>query len=397
MPGPLEGYKVVDLSQVVSGPLATMLMADQGAEVVKVEPLTGPGDVTRLPSFAKGGLPAFYINNNRGKRSLGIDVRTDEGRQVVLDLAAEADVVVQNFRPGACDRLGIGYEAVKAVNPDIIYCSISGFGPTGPYADRPVLDPVIQGLTAMISRQLNPEVPFPDMVRHLVADKSTALTACQAITAALLVREKGGGGQHIDVPMLDACMYFYWPDGMTDQTMLDEDASGGFRLAEVYNLTDCADGKIVYFVMNDPQRHALYDAVGHPEWKEDPRFCDMMAMTVPENFQAIGILLAEAFAAMPKAEVLEKLVAADVPCGPILDGAEAVVDAQVIHNGSLAEWEHPEAGRIRQPVPAARFEKTPASVAASASVRGADNDDILTELGRTPDQIDALRAAGTIN
>lgn len=374
-----------------------MLLADQGAEVVKVEPLTGFGDVTRLPSFAKNGMPAFYLNNNRGKRSLGVDVTTDEGRQVVLDLAKDADVLVQNFRPGAVERLGIGYDDIKAINPDIVYCSISGFGPTGPYSGRPVLDPVIQGLSGVISRQLNPEIPFPDMIRNLFADKSTALTAAQAITAALFVREKGGGGQYVEIPMIDACLYFFWPDGMMDKTMMDEDASGGFLLSQVYNLTDTSDGKIVYFVINDSQRHALYRAVDHPEWIEDPRFCDMAAMTDPENFQALGILLAAAFAEIPSAEVLEKLIEEDVPCGPILDADEVLVDPQIVHNGTLVEWDHPLAGRVRQPRPAAQFAATPAAVAASASMRGEDNAEILAELGRTEEQIAALKKAGVIN
>jgi crotonobetainyl-CoA:carnitine CoA-transferase CaiB-like acyl-CoA transferase len=215
MPGPMDGYKIVDFSQVVSGPFATMLLADQGADVTKVEPLYGPGDVTRLLAYAKGGMSAFYLNNNRGKRSIGLDLGSDEGRHIALDLCKEADVVVQNFRPGAMTRLGLDYDAVKVVNPNVIYCTISGFGPTGPYSDRPVLDPVIQGLTGIISRQMNPEIPFPDLVRNLYADKSSALTAAQAITAALLVRERSGEGQYVEIPMLDACMYFFWPDGMT--------------------------------------------------------------------------------------------------------------------------------------------------------------------------------------
>jgi len=397
MPGPLDGYKVIDLSQVVSGPLATMLMADQGADVIKVEPLTGFGDVTRLPSFAKGGISAFYLNNNRGKQSLGIDITTDEGRQVILDLVAEADVFVENFRPGACERLGLGYEALSALNPNLIYCSISGFGPTGPYSGRPVLDPVIQGLTGVISRQLNPAIPFPDMVRNLFADKSTALTAAQAVTAALLVRERGGGGQRVEVPMLDSCLYFFWPDGMMDKTMVDEDASGGFLLSQVYNLTDTADGKIVYFVINDAQRHALYRAVGHPEWIEDPRFCDMAAMTNGENFEALGTLLAAAFTELNSADVLARLIEADVPCGPILDADEVITDAQVVHNEALVTWDHPLGGKVRQPRPAARFEKTPASLAASGSLRGADNNAILAALGRSDADIAALRDAGTIS
>ncbi|MEE2768922.1 MAG: CoA transferase [Actinomycetota bacterium] len=396
MVGPLDGYRVLDLSQVVSGPLAAMLLADQGAEVTKVEPTTGLGDVTRLPGFAKGGMPAFYLNNNRGKRSVAIDISSEKGREIVLELAARSDVVLQNFRPGAVDRLGIGYEDIRSINPDVVYCSISGFGPDGPYSERPVLDPVIQGLTGVISRQINPEIPFPDLVRNLYADKSTALTAAQAITAALLVRERGGGGQHVEIPMLDACLYFFWPDGMMDKTVLDPDTTQGFLLSTVYNLTDCADGKIVYFVVNDTQRHSLYEAVGHPEWKEDPRFCDMTAITNAENFQALGVLLAEAFSELPMAEVLDRLIAGDVPCGPILDADEVLEDPQVRHNDSVVIWNHPVAGRIQQPRPAARFSTTPANVAASASLRGADNDQVLAELGRGEDEIAALRASGVI-
>jgi len=396
MPGPMDGYKIVDFSQVVSGPFATMLLADQGAEVVKVEPLYGPGDVTRLLAYAKGGMSAFYLNNNRGKRSIALNLGSDEGKQIALDLCRDADVIVQNFRPGAMARLGLSYDDVKAVNPNVIYCTISGFGPTGPYSDRPVLDPVIQGLTGVISRQFNPEIPFPDLIRNLYADKSSALTAAQAITAALLVRERSGEGQHVEIPMLDATMYFFWPDGMMDQTVIDEDASPGFLLSSIYSLTECADGKIVYFVTSDPMRQALYDALGHPEWKADDRFATMMAIANPDNFQALGVLLAEAFQALTKDEALDRLIAADVPCGPILSAEEAIADPQVLHNETLQTWQHEHAGTVRQPRPAARFEKTPAAIAASASLRGEDNDEILGELGRSADDIAVLRKAGVI-
>ena len=396
MSGPLDGFTILDLTQVVSGPLAGMLFADQGADVIKVEPLTGFGDLTRLPAYAKGGMSAFYLNNNRGKRAVAVDLGTDEGRQIVLDLAAKSDVVMQNFRPGAVDRLGIGYDDVKAVNPEVVYCSISGFGPDGPYSDRPVLDPVIQGLSGMISRQINPEIPFPDMIRNLVADKSTALTTSQAITAALLVRERSGKGQHVEIPMLDSCLYFFWPDGMMDMTLLDDDVSPGFLLSTVYSLQDASDGKFVYFVASDPQRHALYDALGHPEWKEDPRFCDQMAISNPDNFAALGTLLAEAFGSFTVDEMLERLVAHDVPCGPILDADEVVADAQVTHNETLVTWQHPIAGTVQQPRPAARFSETPAEVAASASSRGADTEAVLAELGRSAAQIEALRDSGVI-
>ena len=397
MAGPLQGYKVIDLTQVVSGPLATMLLADQGAEVIKIEPTTGLGDLTRLPSFDKGGMGAFYLNNNRRKKSLSIDLSGEDGRQIVLDLCADADVFIQNFRPGAIERLGLGYDKIKEINPNIVYVSISGFGPTGPYSDRPVLDPVIQGVCGVISRQLNPQVPFPDLIRNLYADKSTALTVAQATTAALLAKERGNGGQLVEIPMVDACMYFFWPDAMMDLTLTDEDANGGVLLSTVYNLTECTDGKIVYFAASDAQRAGVCQAVGHPEWAEDERFSSMQALAAnPQNFILLGEMLAEAFLEMTCEEVIAALIEADVPAGPVLSGEEAVADPQVIHNETLVEWQHPDAGTVRQPRPAARFSKTPTDLNFSGAHRGQHNAEILGNLGYSSEQIESLQESGVI-
>ncbi|HJM37481.1 MAG: CoA transferase [Acidimicrobiales bacterium] len=396
MSGPLEGIRVVDLTQVVSGPLATMLLADQGAEVVKVEPSGIGGDVTRLPSFAKGGISALFVNNNRGKRSLAVDLTNDEGRQIIIDLVAKADVFIQNFRPGAIERLGLGYEELKAVNPELIYCSISGFGPDGPYSDRPVLDPVIQGLTSMVSRQLNPQIPFPDLVRNLVADKSTAFTSAQAITAALFSRERTGKGQYLQIPMLDSCLYFFWVDGMMDLTMMDEDVSPGLRLSQVYSITNTADGQLVYFAANDKQRFGLLRALGRDELCEDERFSSLAAISNPENFAALGEIVAKEFEKVTNEEIIPKLIEHEVPCGPILDGEETIEDPQVIHNEVLRVWEHQEAGKIRQPVPAARFSETPAEMRETAALLGQHNDEILEELKRDRETIERLREEGVI-
>lgn len=397
MTGPLEGYKIIDLTQVVSGPLATMLLADQGADVIKIEPITGLGDITRLPSFDKGGIGAFYLNNNRKKKSLSLDLSTEIGRKIVLDLCAESDIFIQNFRPGAIERLGLSYADIREVNPEIVYISISGFGPSGPYADRPVLDPVIQGVCGVISRQLNPQIPFPDLIRNLYADKSTALTVAQAATAALLAKERGNGGQKVDIPMVDACMYFFWPDAMMDLTLTDDDANGGVLLSTVYNLTECSDGKIVYFAASDAQRSGVCEAVGHPEWAEDERFSSMQVLAAnPQNFILLGEMLAEAFVEMTCEEVIAALIAADVPAGPLLTGEEAVVDPQIIHNETLIEWEHPDAGTVRQPRPAARFSKTPTDLEFSGAHRGQHNDEILSHLGYSGKAIEELRGNGVI-
>ena len=304
--------------------------------------------------------------------------------------------MLQNFRPGAMSRLGLDYDAVASVNPDVIYCSISGFGPTGPMAQRPVLDPVIQAMTGMVDRQMNPDVPFPDLVRNLIADKSSAMTAAQAITAALFARGQGRGGQNIEVPMLDATMYFYWPDGMMDLSLLDDDATGGFLISTVYRLTDCADGKIVYFIASEPMRLALYEAVGHPEWSEDPRFESVGALTLDDNFEVLGGLLVEAFSKLTVEQALERLIAGEVPCGPVLTAEQAIAHPQVVHNETVQIWQHTDAGAIQSARPAARFSATPAELQTTAAHRGEHNTEILAELGRTPEQIAALEAAGTI-
>ena len=397
MTGPLDGFKILDLTQVVSGPLATMLLADQGAEVLKVEPVDGLGDMTRLPSFDKGGIGAFYMNNNRGKNSLSLDLSQTEGINIIKKLIEDADVFVQNFRPGAIERLGLGYEDLSAVNPDLVYVSISGFGPTGPYSSRPVLDPVIQGICGVISRQMNPQIPFPDLVRNLYADKSTALTVAQATTAALLAREKTGGGQHVEIPMVDACMYFFWPDGMMDLTMVDDDANGGILLSSVYNLTECSDGKIVYFAASDNQRAGVCAAVGHPEWGEDERFSSMAALAAnPQNFVLLGEMLAGAFLEMTCEEAIDALIAADVPSGPVLTGDEVIIDPQIVHNGTLVEWEHPDAGIVRQPKPAARFSLTEVEPKYSAAHRGEHNEETLLGIGYSTETIENLRNKGVV-
>jgi crotonobetainyl-CoA:carnitine CoA-transferase CaiB-like acyl-CoA transferase len=395
MSGPLEGIRVVDLSQVVSGPLAAMLLGDQGADVIKVEPV-GIGDIMRPTLWRRGELSVLYLNNNRGKRSLSIDLNSSSGKEILVELTNTADVFIQNFRPGVCERIGIGYDDLAASNPDLIYVSISGFGPTGPYADRPVLDPVIQGLTGIVEGQMNPDIPFPDLVRNLIADKSTSLTAAQAISAALFARERGAGGQYIEVPMLDACLYFYWPDGMMHHTLVGDGIVEGVRVGDVYRLTECADGKVLYFTATPEQLFSLVRALGHEEWLQEERFSDWASIQQAGNLVELGDRLKASFAELTMEEAISRMVAEEVPCGPVLTSEEALVDAQVVHNDSLIEWEHPDAGTIRQVRPAARFAETPTDPSYTAAQLGQHNDEILAELGRSAADIAQLRESGVI-
>ena len=231
MAGPLEGIRVVDASRVVAGPMAAMLLADQGAEVIKIEN-PGFGEEIRIAGYRRGGMCGFFANVTRGKRSIVLDLHQPAAQEIAQRLVQRADVLVQNYRPGAAERLGLGEPVVRALNPELIYTSISGFGETGPYSQRRVYDPVIQALTGHVAVQVNPQVPIPDLVRNLIADKATAFTTAQAITAALFARERGAGGQHIRVPMIDASLAFFWPDGMWAHTMRGEGVEPGRTLYE---------------------------------------------------------------------------------------------------------------------------------------------------------------------
>jgi crotonobetainyl-CoA:carnitine CoA-transferase CaiB-like acyl-CoA transferase len=395
MTKPLDGVRVVDLSQITSGPFGTMVLAEQGADVIKVES-TMLGDLARWSPISRNGFSSFVLNQNRGKRSIAIDLRNDAGRAVALDLTAGADVVVQNFRPGVTDDLGLGYDHVRARNAGVVYVSISGFGPDGPYAERPVLDPVIQALTGIVHRQQSEAIPLPDLVRNIIVDKATSLTVAQSVCAALYRRARTGEGDHIEVPMLDVGLYFFWPDGMMDMTFVGDGVAPGPRIVDLYRITHCADGQLVYYVATESQRQGLFRAVGHPEWSEDPRFESAAAILSDDNLETLGRLLEEAFAALPLADVLARMHEGGVPTAPVLAPEQVFDDPQVIHNGALHTWDHPVAGRVRQPRHPVRFASSPTPVPEQVPGLGEHTDEILAELGRSDAEVAALREAGAV-
>jgi crotonobetainyl-CoA:carnitine CoA-transferase CaiB-like acyl-CoA transferase len=393
MPGPLDGVRIIDCSAVLSGPLATMLLADQGADVIKVE-APGLGDVLRLSPFSRGGLGAFFVNGNRGKRAITIDLQQPRGRELLLALVRDADVFVQNFRPGAVERLGIAEPDLRRTRPDLVYVSISGFGESGPYANRRVYDPVIQALTGSIAVQMHPRTGDRDLVRHVICDKASAWTAAQAISAALFARERGAGGQHVRVAMLDAALSFFWPDGMMAHTLVGDGVAPGPTLYELYQLTETADGHLVYFAVTDAETHGLFRALRRPECCDDPRFRDLPARIA--NREALEALLREEFRKWPTRDILARLAAEALPAAPVLSLEEVIEDPQVRHNEILVERDHPSAGRIRQPRPPARFDRTPAEAGRLAPLPGEHTDEILAELGIAPEERRRLRKAGVV-
>ncbi len=393
MPGPLTGIRILDLSQVVAGPLATMMLAEQGAEVFKVE--SPAGETIRLGNPEQ--LAGLFANNNRGKRCLSVDLTQDGAAAVLLDMAATCDVFVENFRPGVAARLGVGYDEVRAASPDIIYCSINGFGNDGPYSARPALDPVIQALTGMVAGQASMSLPFPDLIRTLVADKATAYTAAQAITAALFARDRGAGGQRLDLAMLDAAMAYFWPDGMSDHTHPDDPGAAPLRACDLYQLVDTSDGKIVYFIATQGQLEGIWRALGKHEYLEDPDYNDIRIFGAdPAKAIAASMMINEMIGSFATADIVERMAVNEIPCAPVLERHEVVANEQVIHNETIVEWDHPTMGRMRQPRPAVHFSATPATIRTHLGTTGEHTDEILAEFGHGADAIARLRQQGIV-
>lgn len=398
MAGPLDGIRVVDLTQVVAGPVCTMMLADQGAEVIKVEFLTG--DILRQNSlYAKNGRNALELNCNRAKKSIAVDMTSAEGIEIVKELAATADVFVQNFRAGAIERLGINHEDLRAANPRLITVWMSGFGQSGPMADVPVFDPVMQAVTGHCAVQLNPSVPFPDVHRTIVIDKSTALTTAQAITAALFARERNpdGTGQHLEVSMLDAGLAFFWPDGAMAHTLLDDGVQPGWTLYEIMSVTACSDGHLVYYLQSDEHFQAVLRTAGRDDLADDPRYGTAAGRADnPELAGELASAIEAGFYALARDDALATLRSFDVPVAPMLQVNEIPEFPQVVHNESLHVWEHPEAGTLRQARAAAQFSDTAIDHRWSVPALGEHSSEVLADLGYTAEQIEALLSAGTV-
>ncbi len=391
MDAPLSGYRILDLSAMISGPLATMWLADQGAEVIKVEPPTG-GDLTRAGPNRRGDVAAVFANNNRNKRSLALDLKQSEGRELLLQLAADADVFVQNFRPGVIDRMGLGEDPVRVRNPGIIYCSISGFGATGPYATQPVYDPLIQALSGLATVQAGADDVRPRLVRTILPDKLTGMAAAQAITAALLARERGGPAQHVRISMLDTVVAFLWSSDMAAQTFADAPTTQQGAASFIDLIYETRDGYISVAVQSNREWEALTGALERPQWLDDPRFATPALRQ--EHIDARLAMIQEVLREDRAATWLTRLREAGVPCAPVLTRSQVIEHPQLMANETLILTDHPRAGRLRQTQPPARFSAMPWSPPTPAPALGADTEQVLAGLGYDAAAIAAMRARG---
>ena len=387
---------------MISGPFATQIMADQGADVIKVEP-PGIGDLVRPMGTSRNGLSAIYAAANRNKRSVVLDLSQAAGLRVFEKLIATADVMVQNFRPGAAERMGIGYEAMKRVQPDLVYTSISGFGSSGPHSGRRVYDPLIQAASGMAWAQgqkagQDPANAEPQLVRSIVLDKVTALTAVQAITSALFARERGAGGQHLELSMLDSAVAFHWPDMMWNHSFLEDDSGHEIErtadLADLYRLYPAKDGYVVVLAAGDAEFAALCRGFDCEELIDDPRF-----VSIPDRIQNMVELITwmnGEIASRTCDEVCAALDSEGVACSKVNSVPELAFDAQIQHNGSITEIEHSVGGKMLQAMPPVHFEKTPATLRREAPALGQQTLEVLAELGIEGDELAALAQGGVL-
>ncbi|MBL6900142.1 MAG: CoA transferase [SAR86 cluster bacterium] len=375
--GPLEGIKIIDLTSMISGPMGAMILADQGAEVIKVEPLAG--EQLRHMAAPHNGVNAPFYSCNRGKKSLAIDLKSKEGKEVLLKLVKESDVFMQNFRPGTTDRMGFGYEELQKINPNLIYLSISGFGNQGPYAQSRVYDPVIQALSGATDIQADRDSGIPKMFRIVIADKVTSLTASQAVSSALYARERTLKGQHIKLSMLDSVVAFFWPEGMTGLVFEDNE----FDVRKLQGSQDLIyktiDRYITAGAVSDAEWTGMCNALDMKEFIADERFATSAARVI--NAEERKKITGDEIKKWHSEEILERFQAEGVPSAPLLDRMELMDHEQIIANQTILREKYEGFGEIRQARPAALFEGTPSKIKRPAPKLGEHSQEILNHLG----------------
>ena len=356
--GPLEGIKVLDLTSMVSGPVAAMMLGDQGADVIKVEPIHG--EQLRHLGEPHNGIPATFFSCNRNKKSLAVDLKDEAGKEILWTLIKTADVLLQNFRPGAMARMGFSEEKVREKNPGIIYVSISGFGEKGPYSHKRVYDPIIQGLSGATDIQADRKSGRPNMIRIILADKVSALTAAQAVSSALFYRERQGEGQHIKISMLEATIAFFWPEGMSGLTYAENETDVRKTFSSIDLIYETKDGYLTISVISDKEWKGICEALERQELITDERFKSSLARrrNAEERREVIG----EEVSKRSSAELLQILDANDVPCAPLLDRAELMEHPQIVESETVLRESYKGFGEVRQARPAARFQLTESSL-----------------------------------
>ncbi len=394
--GPLAGVKVVEFAHVMAGPTCGLMLADMGADVIKVEKVPGGDDTRRMVPPDIDGESAAFLMMNRNKRGIAVDLKREEGQAIARRLLAAADVVIENFRKGTMERLGLGYETIKQENPGLIYCELSGFGRTGPYAERGGFDLIAQGMSGLMS--ITGEGPGrpPVKVGAPLTDITAGILGAMGVVAAYAHRLKTGEGQRVDSSLFEAgIVHTYWQSAITFATGKAPGPMGSAHpLNAPYQAFESADGWITIGAANQANWLRLVEALEAPEFKDDPRFATNEARM--ENLPALVEALAPAFKARPMADWLQRLEAAGVPAGPVLDIAQMHADPQAHARGMVVDVPHTRLGRHKALGTPVKFSVTPAKVTRGAPLLGEHTREVLAEHGYSENEIKDLIATGVV-
>jgi crotonobetainyl-CoA:carnitine CoA-transferase CaiB-like acyl-CoA transferase len=394
--GPLAGLKVVDLSHIMAGPACSMLLVDMGADVIKVEKMPGGDDARRMVPPTVADESAAFLIMNRNKRGIALNLKTEEGRGVLSRLLKDADVLIENYRRGTMEKMGFGYDALHALNPKLIYCSISGFGRTGPYADRGGFDLVAQGMSGLMS--ITGEKPGcpPMKVGAPLTDITAGILACVGVLAALHARESSGLGQMVDTSLFEAGItHTYWHSAICFATGQAPGPMGtAHPLNAPYQAFPASDGWITVGAANQENWLRLLEALGAPELRDDPRFVNNAVRM--RNLSQLTEALTPLFQRCTVAEWLHRLEESGVPAGPVLDIAQMHADPQALAREMIVETTHPTAGKVKAIGLPIKFSDTPGGVRKPAPLFGQHTREVLHELGFSDAEIDRMAELGAI-
>ena len=373
MSGPYEGIRVLELTSTVSGPFAGMMLADQGAEVIKVEP-PGIGDLARFMGTTKDGMGAMFSTLNRNKKCICLDFKNEEDLSVLKELVSTTDVLIENYRPGIVKKLGIDYESLSQINPDLIYCSISGYGQSGPYKEKKVYDPLIQGTVGIPHAQ---NIKSPELIRTIIYDKVTGLTSAQAISAALYQKAKGEGGQYLPISMMESALYYNWPDLMMNHTFVEGGINLG-ELADLFEVYETKDGGVVLIIIANDEVFTKFCNVFDLSLHLDEKYNNLVSRII--NKEELTTEINKITSQLSCKELENKMDLEGISASICNELNEVYKDPQVIEQGSIVEINHPELGVMRMPKPPANLKGQGSFPRSLAPILGHDNREVLTSI-----------------